>query len=85
MRADPLTITWGWGLLAALITTTIVVRVRTWLRLRHFPGPPLAAWSKLWLLRKTSGGRFHLDTAEACEKYGKLLQYRYCRAGEVRC
>jgi hypothetical protein len=75
MRADPLTIEWGWGftgLLVALITVTIVVNIRSWLRLRHIPGPPFAAFSKLWMLRKTSGGRFHLDLAEACEKYGTV-------------
>jgi hypothetical protein len=76
MRADPLTIARGWGfpgLLVALITVTIVVNVRSWLRLRHIPGPPFAALSKLWMLRKTSGGRFYLDLAEACEKYGIVL------------
>ena len=75
MRADPLTIEWGWvftGLLVALITVTIVVNIRSWLRLRHIPGPSFAAFSKLWMLRKTSGGRFHLDLAEACEKYGTV-------------
>jgi hypothetical protein len=60
----------GWGLLALLIGTAIVRRTRTWLRLRHIPGPRFAGVSELWLLRKTFGGRCHLDTAEACEKYG---------------
>ncbi|KAH8764092.1 cytochrome P450 [Hyaloscypha sp. PMI_1271] len=45
------------------------------MRLRHIPGPPLAGWSKaVWLLRKSLGGRFHLDTAEACEKYGSIVR-----------
>ena len=59
-----------WGLLAFLIGTAIVRRTRTWLRLRHIPGPPFAGISELWLLYKTLGGRCHLDTAEACTKYG---------------
>jgi hypothetical protein len=60
----------GWGLLVLLIGTAIVNRTRTWLRLRHIPGPRFAGISELWLLRKTFGGRCHLDTAEACTKYG---------------
>jgi hypothetical protein len=44
-----------------------------WHRLRHIPGPSFAGLSKFWLLRKALGGRFHLDTAEACEKYGRYL------------
>jgi hypothetical protein len=83
MLADPLTITWGWRILATLIAVTIVVRVRSWLRLRHIPGPPFAAFSKLWLLRKTSGGRFHLDTAEACEKYGIVLVLQSLRRSSL--
>jgi len=59
-----------WGLLAFLIGYAIVRRTRTWLRLRHIPGPPFAGISELWLLAKTLGGRCHLDTAEACTKYG---------------
>jgi hypothetical protein len=83
MLADPLTITWGWRFLATLIAVIIVVRVRSWLRLRHIPGPPFAAFSKLWLLRKTSGGRFHLDTAEACEKYGIVLVLQSLRRSSL--
>lgn len=43
-----------------------------WYRLRHVKGPFLASFSKLWLLRAVSGGRMHLDFAEACQKYGML-------------
>jgi hypothetical protein len=64
---------WAWALLAVLVAYAVVSRVRTWLRLRHIPGPPVAGWSKAWLLRKALGGRFHLDTAEVCEKYGQCL------------
>jgi hypothetical protein len=61
---------WAWALLPVLVTYAVLSRVRTWLRLRHIPGPPLVGWSKAWLLRKALGGCFHLDTAEVCEKYG---------------
>ena len=60
----------GYVLLALLLSTAIVQRTRTWLRLRHIPGPRFAGISELWLLQKTFGGRCHLDTAEACTKYG---------------
>jgi len=66
---------WAWALLAVLVATSVVFRVRRYLRLRHIPGPPLAGWSKApWLLRKALGGRFHLDTAEVCQKYGSIAR-----------
>lgn len=48
----------------------VAQRTRTWLRLRHIPGPFMAGVSEFWLLRHTLGGRIHMDTAEACETYG---------------
>jgi hypothetical protein len=62
-----------WTLLAILIGYAFISRLRTWFRLRHIPGPAFAGFSKVWLLRKAIGGRFHLDTAEVCEKYGSGL------------
>jgi hypothetical protein len=47
-------------------------RTRTWLRLRHIPGPFTAGISEFWLIRHTQGGRIHMDTAEACETYGAI-------------
>ena len=61
------------GAVATLIVFGFIQRTHTWLRLRHVPGPAFAGVSELWLLKKTLGGRCHLDTAEACEKYGMLL------------
>ncbi|KAH8748372.1 cytochrome P450 [Hyaloscypha finlandica] len=63
-----------WTLLAILVGYAFISRLRTWFRLRHIPGPAFAGFSKAWLLRKAIGGRFHLDTAEACEKYGSLVR-----------
>jgi len=60
----------GWTVVVLLIGTAVVKRARTWLRLRHIPGPRFAGVAELWLLLKTIGGQCHLDTAEACEKYG---------------
>jgi hypothetical protein len=66
----------AWALLVVLVGYAAVSRIGTWLRLRHIPGPSFAGLSKFWLLRKALGGRFHLDTAEACEKYGQYLSMR---------
>lgn len=43
----------------------------TYRRLRHIPGPRVAAFSKWWMLRNTLGGSMHLALKEACETYGK--------------
>jgi Na+/glutamate symporter len=65
--------TFAWALLVVLVGHAVVSRIRMWHRLRHIPGPSFAGLSEFWLLRKALGGRFHLDTAEACEKYGRYL------------
>lgn len=54
----------------AVLAVAVAQRARTWFRLRHIPGPVSAAFSELWLIKKTRGGRVHMETAEACEKYG---------------
>lgn len=54
----------------ALLAVAVAQRFRTWLRLRHIPGPFSAGFSELWLIKKTRGGRVHMETAEVCEKYG---------------
>ncbi|KAK3689422.1 pisatin demethylase [Podospora appendiculata] len=63
----------------ALIITTLLVwwlvsAIRQYHRLRHIPGPPLAPFSKLWLFRKASSGRTHLDYYDACNKYGPIVR-----------
>jgi hypothetical protein len=77
-----------WQLVAALLITAVVVSwTRSYLRLRHIPGPRFAAFSKLWLLQKTIGGRFHLDTVEACARYGTatLLHSRITSCFLLKC
>ena len=39
-------------------------------RLRHVPGPVLASFSKLWLLRCAVRAELHIGLLEACEQYG---------------
>jgi hypothetical protein len=57
-------------IVAILLGLVVSSWIRTYIRLRHIPGPPGVGFSKLWLLKKSFGGRFHLDTLELCEKYG---------------
>jgi hypothetical protein len=68
MSPEPLTVTLS--LVGALIVLALTLRTRTWLRLRHIPGPPIAGFTEFWLLRKTLGGRCHIHLLEACKKYG---------------
>jgi hypothetical protein len=70
MSLEPLTVTFL--LVNVLVVIALVLRTCTWLRLRHIPGPPIAGITDLWLLRKTLGGRCHIDTLEACKKYGTI-------------
>ncbi|KAK0610034.1 pisatin demethylase [Bombardia bombarda] len=60
--------------LSGLILWWIVSSIRQYIRLRHFDGPPTAAFSVLWLLWKTSGPRAHLEYYEACKKYGNITR-----------
>ena len=39
-------------------------------RLRHIPGPFLASFSKLWLLKWVIRGELHIGLLKACEQYG---------------
>lgn len=49
----------------------IVATIRQFYRLRHIKGPPIAGFSKWWLVSKVAGRRAHLDYYEVCQKYGK--------------
>ena len=53
---------------------TIANAIRSYRRLSHIPGPPLAAFSRLWLLMGHIGTRIHLDYFEANLKYGPLVR-----------
>jgi hypothetical protein len=60
------------GLLGMIIAVGLLKRIRNWQRLRHIPGPFGAGILEWWHLKNTMGGRMHLDTVEACEKYGLI-------------
>lgn len=60
------------GLISVLLT--IVNAIRSYRRLSHIPGPPLATISSLWLLKGLLGTRNHLNLYEANLKYGPLAR-----------
>lgn len=59
--------------LSALFTSIAVYRLM-FHRLKHFPGPKLAAVTKLWHVWKCRGSRGHLILQEWYEKYGEFVR-----------
>ncbi|KAL0777984.1 hypothetical protein CaCOL14_005637 [Colletotrichum acutatum] len=63
---------------ATLIVIFVLFRIyetaKQYRRLRHFQGPPLAALSKLWLLKTVTGSRGHLEFYNVTKKYGSLAR-----------
>jgi hypothetical protein len=57
--------------IAYLITTTFL----SYRKLRHFPGPRLAAFSQLWLFNVTSKGNLYLAAERVLRKYGSGTDY----------
>ncbi|KAI0414489.1 cytochrome P450 [Xylaria grammica] len=67
----------GLTLIVAFITSLIwyaILAVRSWYRLRDFPGPLWASFSYLWGYFTMNTGRMHLRLAEEQEKYGKIMR-----------
>ncbi|KAL5331052.1 hypothetical protein ACEPPN_000581 [Leptodophora sp. 'Broadleaf-Isolate-01'] len=70
------------GLLAPGICTLLILGLSllvvqsflAWYRLRHVKGPPLAGFSKLWLIRAVSSGNMHWEFANANKRYGSLAR-----------
>lgn len=54
----------------AIVTFLVISTVRSFWRLRHFQGPPVAAWTKLWLLRTVTSGRMHQIFYKTTKEYG---------------
>lgn len=46
----------------------------SWWRLRHIPGPPLASFSLLWILRKALSGRYQEELKTVSDQYGPLAR-----------
>jgi hypothetical protein len=55
-----------------LISSTVI---QYW-RLRSIPGPPVAAWTNLWLMyHMNSKERFYLVKKRLHQKYGPIVRY----------
>ncbi|KAI0400645.1 cytochrome P450 [Xylaria palmicola] len=69
----------GTGLTAVLTLLILVLwyaisAIRSWHRLRQFPGPVFASFSYLWGYFKMTTGRMHLHLAEEQGRYGKIMR-----------
>ncbi|CAF3594379.1 unnamed protein product [Fusarium graminearum] len=60
--------------LLAIATFIAISNVRRFCGLRHFQGPPLAAWSKLWLLKTVTSRRMHQIFYTTTKKYGWMVR-----------
>lgn len=65
----------------AVAALLVVPVTRQFYRLRHFQGPPSAAWSKLWVLRTVTSGRMHRILYETTKRYGMMFSiWSICQA-----
>ncbi|EON66251.1 hypothetical protein W97_05644 [Coniosporium apollinis CBS 100218] len=58
----------------AFLILALVNRIRAYRRLAHIPGPRLAGFSRLWMVRANISGRNHEYLAEVTAKYGSLAR-----------
>lgn len=62
--------------LAAVVLASVglvyyaVASISSYRKLRHIPGPRLAAFSQLWLFKVTAGGDLYLTAEKVIRKYG---------------
>ncbi|KAK1759048.1 Pisatin demethylase [Echria macrotheca] len=62
------------GVIALLIAYQIIVSVRSWYRLRAFPGPWSASWCRIWAFRMHTNGKMGYTMRSAAEKYGRTFR-----------
>ncbi|KAJ8119834.1 hypothetical protein ONZ43_g3300 [Nemania bipapillata] len=62
------------GSYATGLFSSIIIYRRYFHRLRHFPGPPLAAITKLWHVYKCMDSRNHLVLGELFKRYGPVIR-----------
>lgn len=56
--------------IGSVIGYFILVQYLSYRRLSHIPGPRLAAWSNLWLVRAIWGQQSHVNINEVSRRYG---------------
>ncbi|KAJ4006256.1 hypothetical protein NW752_010904 [Fusarium irregulare] len=57
-----------------VIAFLVILAIRRFYRLRHFQGPPSAAWSKSWVLRTVTSGRMHQILYKTTKRYGSVVR-----------
>ena len=63
-------------LLGATGTYLVISSALQYWRLRHIPGPPLAAWTNFWLMqRMNSKEKFYNIRKRLHQKYGPVQRY----------
>lgn len=60
----------GGAVALGVVAIELVRSLRSWSRLRHIGGPPLAGFTNLWMIRAVVGGRSHWILKETTDKYG---------------
>ncbi|KAL3595685.1 hypothetical protein FPOAC2_10040 [Fusarium poae] len=58
----------------SLFVIFVVDSLRAWHRLSHIPGPFLASFSRLWLLRGSMRAQLPMEIQAAVEKHGSLVR-----------
>lgn len=54
----------------------VLASVLQYWRLRHIPGPPIAAWTNLWLMQRLNGKEKFYDIRKRLhQKYGPVQRY----------
>ncbi|QPH02864.1 hypothetical protein C2857_007082 [Epichloe festucae Fl1] len=62
-------------LLASITAASLILlRYRQWKKLSHIPGPAIAGWSKIWLLRHVVLGRLCNRLEEVTKAYGPIAR-----------
>jgi hypothetical protein len=71
---DHITFSSGLAVVGLIVAVTLIQKIRNWLQLRHIPGPPLAGFTRLWMLWHSMGGQIQIILADASRKYGVSFQ-----------
>jgi hypothetical protein len=64
------------ALLGLTVAYLLITSTSQYLRLRHIPGPPLAAWTNFWLMRHMHHkDNFHVIRKRLHQEYGPIQRY----------
>ncbi|KAK0666954.1 putative cytochrome P450 E-class, group I [Cercophora samala] len=62
------------GVLASFVLYNLASRIKTYLHLRHIPGPARLALSRSWLFKQTVTGKIPHALADMASEYGPLVR-----------